>query len=97
MGNWSYVGLHQYAIEYGINPEEFLIITEAERNRWSIDCFPADLERDIYFYHRRIERKEDTRKYYQFLTEQDRLVGEELLRRRVTIISYRGGSVITYD
>ncbi|CAG8826816.1 17628_t:CDS:1, partial [Gigaspora rosea] len=58
-------------------------ITDAERNRWAMGCFPADLERDIRFYRGGIERKEDTRKYHQFLTDRNRLVGEELLRRSI--------------
>ncbi|CAG8840336.1 22239_t:CDS:2, partial [Gigaspora margarita] len=41
------VGLRQYAIEHGMDPEKFSVITEAERNRWAMGCFPADLERDI--------------------------------------------------
>ncbi|CAG8662075.1 2578_t:CDS:1, partial [Paraglomus brasilianum] len=40
-------GLHQYAIEHGINPKEFSIITETEKNRWAMGCFRGDLERDI--------------------------------------------------
>ncbi|CAG8627688.1 7913_t:CDS:2, partial [Paraglomus occultum] len=39
--------LYQYAIEHGINPKEFSIITEAEKNRWAMGCFRGDLERDI--------------------------------------------------
>ncbi|CAG8587102.1 11261_t:CDS:2 [Paraglomus brasilianum] len=31
--------LYQYAIEHGINPKEFSIITEAEKNRWTMECF----------------------------------------------------------
>ncbi|CAG8773809.1 21500_t:CDS:1, partial [Gigaspora margarita] len=72
-----------YAIEHGINPKEFSIITEAERNRWAMGCFPADLERDIRFYRGGIKRKEDPRKYRKFLTDRERLVGEELLRRSI--------------
>ncbi|CAH1769536.1 4871_t:CDS:1, partial [Entrophospora sp. SA101] len=30
-----------------------------------------------------IERKEDPRKYHKFLTDRDRLIGEELLRRGI--------------
>ncbi|CAG8733546.1 7526_t:CDS:2, partial [Racocetra fulgida] len=77
----AHVGLRQYAIEHGMDPEEFSIITEAERNRWAIGCFPADLERDIRFYRGGIESKEDPGKYREFLTDRERLVGEELLRR----------------
>jgi len=46
-------------------------------------CFRGDLERDIHFYRGGIERKEDPRKYRKFLTDRDRLVGEELLRRSI--------------
>ncbi|RIB07603.1 hypothetical protein C2G38_2147481 [Gigaspora rosea] len=75
--------LYQYAIEHGINPKEFSIITEAEKNRWTTGCFRGDLERDIRFYRGGIERKEDPRKYRKFLTDCERLVGEELLRRSI--------------
>ncbi|CAG8739639.1 15298_t:CDS:2 [Gigaspora margarita] len=73
----------KYAIEHGINPKEFSIITEAEKNRWTTGCFRGDLERDIRFYHGGIERKEDPRKYHKFLTDRERLVGEELLYRGI--------------
>ena len=43
-------------------------------------CFRGDLERDIRFYRGGIERKEDPRKYHEFLTDRERLVSEELLR-----------------
>ncbi|CAG8623169.1 6531_t:CDS:2 [Ambispora gerdemannii] len=76
-------GLRQYAIKHKMDPEEFLIITEAEKNKWTMGCFPADLERDIQCYRGGIERNEDTRKYHKFLTDQDRLIGEELLRRSI--------------
>ncbi|CAG8834807.1 25644_t:CDS:2, partial [Gigaspora margarita] len=79
----SYLFDKAYAIEHGINPKEFSIITEAERNRWAMGCFPADLERDIRFYRGGIKRKEDPRKYRKFLTDRERLVGEELLRRSI--------------
>ncbi|CAG8442808.1 21080_t:CDS:10 [Rhizophagus irregularis] len=36
--------------------------------------------RDIGFYRGAIERKEDPRKYYTFLTDHERLIDEELLR-----------------
>ncbi|CAG8565206.1 19303_t:CDS:2 [Cetraspora pellucida] len=39
--------LCQYAIDHKIDPEKFLIITKAEKNRWTIECFSADLERNI--------------------------------------------------
>ncbi|CAG8757115.1 hypothetical protein C2G38_2046352 [Gigaspora rosea] len=74
---------YQYAIEHKMDPEKFSVITEAEKNRWTKGCFPADLERDIRFYQGGIERNEDTRKYHKFLTDRDRLVGEELLRRSI--------------
>ena len=41
-------------------------------------CFHGDLERDIHFYHGEIERKEDSRKYREFLTDWGRLVSKEL-------------------
>ncbi|CAG8489547.1 23837_t:CDS:2, partial [Gigaspora rosea] len=65
-----------------INPNK-IYQPETEKNRWAMGCFPADLERDIRFYRGGIERKEDTRKYHKFLTDRDRLVGEELLRRGI--------------
>ncbi|CAG8600741.1 5914_t:CDS:2 [Diversispora eburnea] len=63
-----------------VEPKKFLSITEAEKKRWSMGCFRADLERDICLYRGGIKRNEDTRKYHKFLTDQERLVGEELLR-----------------
>ncbi|CAH1761044.1 3000_t:CDS:2 [Entrophospora sp. SA101] len=75
--------LYQYAIEHGMDPENFSIITEAEKNRWAMGCFRGDLERDIRFYRGGIESKEDPRKYHKFLTDRDRLIGEELLRRSI--------------
>ncbi|CAG8559163.1 2314_t:CDS:2, partial [Racocetra fulgida] len=39
-----------YAIEHGMDPEKFSVITEAEKNRWAMGCFRGDLERDIRFY-----------------------------------------------
>ncbi|CAG8566711.1 2124_t:CDS:2 [Diversispora eburnea] len=71
--------IYQYAIEHEIYLEKFSVITEAEKNRWTMDCFRADLERDICLYHGGLERNEDTRKYYKFLTDRERLVGKELL------------------
>ena len=62
-----------------MNLKEFLIITKAEKNKWTMRCFHKDLKRDIHFYYGKIERKKDTRKYHKFLTDQNRLVGEELL------------------
>ncbi|CAH1769451.1 4080_t:CDS:2, partial [Entrophospora sp. SA101] len=75
--------LYQYAIEHGIDPKNFSIITEAERNRWAMGCFRGDMERDIRFYRSGIESKEDPRKYREFLTDWERLVGEELSRRGI--------------
>ncbi|RHZ69856.1 hypothetical protein Glove_277g14 [Diversispora epigaea] len=75
--------IYQYAIEHKIDPEKFSVITEAEKNKWAMGCFPADLERDIRLYHGGIKRNEDTRKYYKFLTDRERLVGEELLRHGI--------------
>ncbi|RHZ62175.1 hypothetical protein Glove_343g27 [Diversispora epigaea] len=66
-----------------VDPEKILIITEAEKKRWDGECFREDLERDIRFYRGGIERKEDPRKYREFLTDRDRLVGEELLCRSI--------------
>ncbi|CAG8765837.1 3129_t:CDS:2 [Racocetra fulgida] len=74
-------GLRQYVIEHKMDPEKFSVITEAEKNRWTMGCFRGDLERDIRFYRGGIESKEDPRKYREFLTDRERLVGEELLRR----------------
>ncbi|CAG8576315.1 4957_t:CDS:2 [Paraglomus occultum] len=76
-------GLRQYAIEHGMDPEKFSVITEAEKNQWVMGCFPANLERDIRLYRGGIKRNEDTRKYHKFLTDRDRLIGEELLRRSI--------------
>ncbi|RHZ81283.1 hypothetical protein Glove_122g45 [Diversispora epigaea] len=75
--------LRQYAIEHGMDPENFSVITEAEKNRWAMGCFRGDLERDIRCYQGGIKRKEDSRKYHKFLTDRERLVGEELLRRGI--------------
>nr|CAG8585900.1 7794_t:CDS:2 [Entrophospora candida] len=75
--------LYKYAIEHGEDPDKFSIITEAEKNRWAMRCFRDDLERDIHYYHSAIEIKEDPRKYHKFLTDRDRLIGEELLRRNI--------------
>ncbi|CAH1768238.1 2527_t:CDS:2, partial [Entrophospora sp. SA101] len=59
-------GLRRYAIEHGMDPDKFSVITEAEKNRWAMGCFREDLERDIRFYRSGIERNEDTRKYREF-------------------------------
>ena len=66
-----------------LDPEKFSIVTEAEKNRWAMKCFRGYLERDIRFYQGALERKKDPRKYHKFLTDRDRLVGEELLRRSI--------------
>ncbi|CAG8582459.1 9773_t:CDS:2 [Ambispora gerdemannii] len=58
--------LCQYVIEYGMDPEKFSVITEAEKKRWTMGCFRADLERDIHLYREGIKRNEDTRKYHKF-------------------------------
>ncbi|CAG8627225.1 1329_t:CDS:1, partial [Diversispora eburnea] len=63
-----------------VKPKKFLSITEAEKKRWTMGCFRANLERDIRLYRGGIKRNEDTRKYCKFLTDRERLVGEELLR-----------------
>ncbi|CAG8721820.1 8071_t:CDS:1, partial [Ambispora leptoticha] len=76
-------GLRQYAIEHGMDPEKFSVITETEKNRWAMGCFREDLEKDIRFCRGGIKRNEDTRKYHKFLTDRDRLVGEELLRHGI--------------
>ncbi|CAH1766072.1 5728_t:CDS:2 [Entrophospora sp. SA101] len=65
------------------DPEKFSIVTEAEKNRWAMECFRNDLESDIHFYQGALERKEDPRKYHKFLTDRDRLIGEELLHRGI--------------
>ncbi|CAG8615474.1 4657_t:CDS:2, partial [Diversispora eburnea] len=75
--------LHQYAIEHGMDPEKFSVITEAEKKRWTMGCFRADLKRDICLYCGGIKRNEDTRKYHKFLTDRERLIGEELLHRGI--------------
>nr|CAG8575314.1 13639_t:CDS:10 [Entrophospora candida] len=75
--------LYKYAIEHGEDPDKFSIITEAEKNRWAMRCFRDNLERDIRYYHSAIERKEDPRKYHKFLTDRDRLIGEELLHHNI--------------
>ncbi|CAG8657859.1 11482_t:CDS:10, partial [Ambispora leptoticha] len=73
--------LYQYAVEHGLDPKNFSVITKAEKDRWTMGCFRDDLERDICCYQGGIKRKEDSRKYHKFLTDRDRLIGEELLRR----------------
>ncbi|RHZ58185.1 hypothetical protein Glove_375g62 [Diversispora epigaea] len=46
-------------------------------------CFQEELERDMRFYCGGIERKGDPRKYHKFLTNRERLIGEELLRHGI--------------
>ncbi|CAG8595520.1 5272_t:CDS:2 [Diversispora eburnea] len=65
------------------NMEWIPVITEAEKKRWTMGCFRGDLERDMRCYQDGIKRKEDPRKYHKFLTDRDRLIGEELLRRGI--------------
>ncbi|CAG8500051.1 17908_t:CDS:2 [Cetraspora pellucida] len=72
-------GLCQYAIEHKIDSKKFLVITEAKKNKWTTEYFHGNLKIDICFYHAKIERKKDFRKYCKFLTDQERLVSEELL------------------
>ncbi|GES77023.1 hypothetical protein GLOIN_2v1649975 [Rhizophagus clarus] len=75
--------LYQYAVEHSLNPEKFSIVTEAEKYRWNVKCFHSDLERDILIYHRSIEKNEDRKKYHTLLTDRERIIGEELLRRGI--------------
>src|SRR5579864_4331227 len=70
-----------YAIEHGLDLKKFSIILEAEKKRWDRECFRTVLKNDMQFYHEAIER--DPRKYYTFLTDRDRLIGEELLHRGI--------------
>ena len=65
-----------HVIEHGLNPKRFLIISKAEKKRWANECFCNVLGKDI-FYCSAIERKEDPRIYYEFLTDRDRLIGED--------------------
>ena len=71
--------LYQYAVEHDLDPEKFSIVTEDEKKRWASLTFRGDLERDMSFYRGAVERNEDPRKHYKFLTDRDRLIGEELL------------------
>jgi hypothetical protein len=68
--------LYLYAIEYGINSEKFSIITEAEKKRWSNECFCNILK--IKFYcDAVVEKKEDPKRYINIiLTDCNRLTGE---------------------
>ncbi|CAB4391231.1 unnamed protein product [Rhizophagus irregularis] len=56
--------LYQYAVEHGLDPEKFSIVTEAEK-------------------HSSIENNKDRRKYHTLLTDRERMIGEELLRRDI--------------
>jgi hypothetical protein len=58
---------------------KFSIVTEAKKQA---ECGCGDLERDIGFYRGAVERN-DPRKYNEFLTDRDRLIGEELMRRGI--------------
>ena len=71
--------LYQYAVEHGLDPEKFSIVTEAEKKRWDGESFRGILEVDMRLYCGSIERKEDPRKYHKFLTDRERMIGEELL------------------
>jgi hypothetical protein len=51
--------LYQYAIEHGLDPEKFSIVTEAEKKRWASLTFCNDLETDMRFYRGAVERKEN--------------------------------------
>ncbi|GBB85395.1 hypothetical protein RclHR1_11950003 [Rhizophagus clarus] len=75
--------LYQYAVEHGLDPEKFSIVTEADKKRWAGESFRGILEVDMGFYCGAIERKEDPRKYHKFLTDRERMIGEELLRRGI--------------
>ncbi len=75
--------LYQYAVEHGLDPEKFLIVTEAEKHRWDVKCFHSDLERDILIYRSLIEKNEDCRKYHILLTDRERMISEELLHRGI--------------
>ncbi|CAB4382495.1 unnamed protein product [Rhizophagus irregularis] len=75
--------LYQYAVEHGLDPEKFSIVTGAEKHRWSVKCFRGDLDRDILIYRRSIEKNDDRRKYHTLLTDRERMIGEELLRRDI--------------
>ncbi|RIA82562.1 hypothetical protein C1645_743700 [Glomus cerebriforme] len=75
--------LYQYAIEHGLDPEKFLIVTEADKKRWAGESFRGILEVDMRFYCGAIKRKEDPRKYHKFLTDRERMIGEELLRHDI--------------
>ena len=76
--------LYQYAVEHGLDPEKFSIVTEADKKRWAGESFRGILEVDMRFYCGAIEGKEeDPRKYRKFLTDRERMIGEELLRRDI--------------
>ena len=75
--------LYQYAVEHGLDPEKFSIVTEADKKRWDSESFRSILEVDMGFYCGAIERKEDPRKYHKFLTDRERMIGEEILRRDI--------------
>ncbi|GBB90614.1 hypothetical protein RclHR1_17610003 [Rhizophagus clarus] len=76
--------LYQYAVEYGLDPKKFLIVTEADKKRWVGESFRSILEVNMQFYCEAIEEKEeDPRKYRKFLTDRKRMISEELLRHNI--------------
>jgi hypothetical protein len=89
--------LYQYAVEHGLDPEKFSIVTEAEKKKWDREQFLTALENDKKLYRKVIERKRDDplmidpRKYYPFLTDRDRLIGEELMRRSMIERRFKTG------
>ncbi|RHZ71247.1 hypothetical protein Glove_261g51 [Diversispora epigaea] len=53
--------IYQYIIEYGMDPEEFSIITEAEKNRWTMGCFHRDMLIGEELLYRGILKRDKTR------------------------------------
>ena len=49
--------LYQYAVEHGLDPEKFSIVTEADKKRWAGESFRGILEVDMRFYCGGVERK----------------------------------------
>ncbi|CAI2182658.1 15528_t:CDS:2 [Funneliformis geosporum] len=76
---------------------KFSIVTEAEKKKWDREQFLTALENDKKLYRKVIERKRDDplmidpRKYYPFLTDRDRLIGEELMRRSMIERRFKTG------
>ncbi|CAI2189504.1 13190_t:CDS:2 [Funneliformis geosporum] len=64
--------LYQYTIKHGLDPEKFSIVTEAEKKKGTVNKRKRDNPLMI-----------DPRKYYPFLTDRDRLIGEELMRHKI--------------